>query len=150
MAIERLNTGTPTGASQVPFYDATNGQDRRASLADVAGVVQELLGGADDYISAYDTPSTGSTVSILPHIAGGSVFLILTPLATLATLTILLPLKDQCQHGQEVLVHSTQILTALTVDANGAGSSGAPTTLAAGGFFRLRFDAVNEAWYRIG
>lgn len=150
MAIEKLNTGTATGASQVPFYDPTNGQDRRASLLELAAVIQELLGAADDYISAYETPGTGDTVSILPFQAGGSVLMLLTPLATLATLTVQLPLKDQCQHGQELLLHSTQIVTALTVDANGAGISGAPTTLAAGGFFRLRFDAVNEAWYRIG
>lgn len=150
MAIERLNQGTATGASQLPFYDPTNGQDRKASLLELAAVIQELLGATDDYISAYDTPATGFTVSILPFQPGGSVFHLLTPLAPLASGTIVLPLKDQCQHGQEVMVHSTQTITALTVDGNGAGLSGAPTTLASGGFFRLRFDAVNEAWYRVG
>lgn len=150
MAIERLNTGTPTGACQVPFYDPTQGQDRKASLLDVAGVVQEMLGAPEDYISAYDTPTTGGTVSVLPFQNGGSVFMLLTPLVGLASLTVLLPLKDQCQHGQELLLHTTQTITALTVDGNGAGLYGAPTTLASGGFFRLRFDAVNEAWYRVG
>ena len=150
MAIEKLNVGTATGASQVPFYDSANGQDRRASLLELASVIQELLGAADDYISAYDTPTTGGTVSIVPFQAGGSVMMLLTPLATLATLTVLLPLTDQCQHGQELLLHSTQAITVLTVSGNGSDLSGAPTTLAAGGFFRLRFDAVNEAWYRVG
>jgi hypothetical protein len=28
--------------------------------------------------------------------------------------------------------------------------NGAPTTLAANAFFRLRFDGVFNAWYRIG
>lgn len=150
MAIERLNTGTPTGACQVPFYDPTQGQDRKASLLDVAGVVQEMLGAPEDYISAYDTPGTGNSVAVAPFQAGGSVFLLLTPVTSLAALTVQMPLKGLAQHGQEVLVHTTQAITALTVDGNGAGLSGAPTTLASGGFFRLRFDAVNEAWYRVG
>ena len=150
MAIERLNTGTPTGACQVPFYDPTQGQDRKASLLDVAGVVQELLGAADDFISAYDTPGTGNTVAVAPFQAGGSVFLLLTPVTSLAALTVQMPLNGLAQHGQEVLVHTTQAITTLTVDGNGSGVSGAPTSLPGGGFFRLRYDGVNRAWYRIG
>lgn len=150
MAIDRLNSGTPTGASQIPFYDATNGQDRKASLNEVATVVQELMGGVDDFISAYDTPATGFSVSIAPFQPGASVFLLITPLASLAAGTIVLPLLDQCIHQQQVLVHTTQAISTLTVNGNGAGTSGAPTSLAAAGFFRLQFDAVNAAWYRVG
>jgi hypothetical protein len=150
MAIDRLNARTPTGASQIPFFDPTNGQDAKASLNDVAEVVQELMGGVDDFISAYDTPATGFSISITPFNPGSSVFLLITPLATLAAGTIVMPLVDQCLHGQEVLCHTTQTITSLAFTGNGSGMSGAPTTLAAGGFFRLRFDAVNAAWYRVG
>lgn len=149
-AIDKLNEGTPTGASLIPFFDGTNSADRRASLNTVAGVVQELLGGVEDYISSYATPVTGDTVSIVPFTAGASCFLLLTPTTTLSTLTLLFPLTDQCQHGQEIIVHTVQAITTLTVNGNGSGKSGAPTTLAAGSFFRMRFDQVNEAWYRIG
>jgi hypothetical protein len=51
---------------------------------------------------------------------------------------------------QEILVNTTQAITALTINANGATIVGAPTTLAAGGFFRLRFDGVLDTWYRVG
>ena len=33
---------------------------------------------------------------------------------------------------------------------NGATVTGAPTSLSANGFFRLRFDAVASVWYRVG
>jgi hypothetical protein len=47
-------------------------------------------------------------------------------------------------------VNTTQAVTALTVAGNGATVNGAPTTLAANGFFRIRFDAVLDVWYRVG
>jgi hypothetical protein len=52
--------------------------------------------------------------------------------------------------GQELLVNSTQAVTTLTVAGNGATVAGAPTTLAANGFFRLKFEALVSTWYRVG
>jgi len=76
--------------------------------------------------------------------------LLLTPAATYAAGTIVLPEKTSCIDGQELMCTCTQIVTALTVSGNGATVNGAPTALAANGFFRLRFDAVFSAWYRVG
>ena len=55
-----------------------------------------------------------------------------------------------CKDGQEVLVTSTQAVTALTVSGNGSTVYGAPSALTANAFFKLRFDGVVKAWYRIG
>jgi len=49
-----------------------------------------------------------------------------------------------------VLVNCTQAVTTLTINGNGATVTGAPTTLAANAFFRLRFEAVAGVWYRVG
>jgi hypothetical protein len=78
------------------------------------------------------------------------VFLLLTPGGTYATGTIVLPALAECADGQEVLVTCTQIVTALTVSGNGSTVNGAPSALAANGFFRLRFDGVLDSWYRVG
>lgn len=152
MALQALSQGTPTAASQLPFYDPQNGADRRASLAQLAEVLQELLASSGQMVSQYAAPSaTGFGVQVAPFTEGGSVFLLLTPAAAYAAGTVTLPAVASCTHGQEVLVHSTQAVTALTVAGNGASVvSGAPTTLAAGGSFRLRFDAVLQGWYRAG
>lgn len=152
MSIERLSTGTPTSASQLPFYDTTNGQDRRASLSDVADVVQDLLSPSGGLITQYAAPSaTGFTVAISPPSNGTSVFLLLTPLAGYAAGTITLPLSSTCIDGQELLVHTTQSVTTLTISANGATAvNGGPSTLAQFAFFRLRYDAVHTSWYRVG
>lgn len=64
--------------------------------------------------------------------------------------TFTLPGADDRTDKQEVTLHTVQALSSLTVDGNGATVNGAPASLAANGFFRLRFDAQSVAWYRVG
>lgn len=64
--------------------------------------------------------------------------------------TFTLPGTDDRTDKQEVTLHTVQALSSLTVDGNGATVNGAPASLAANGFFRLRFDAQSVAWYRVG
>lgn len=149
MAIQRLNQGTPTTASQIPFADTQNGVDRRASLADIAAVLQDSLTPGAGFITQYASPgATGFSVTVSPPTAGASMFLLLSPGGAYAAGTVVLPSGVD---GQEVLVHCRQAVTTLTVTpASGASASGAPTTLAAGGYFRLRYDGVNALWCRVG
>jgi hypothetical protein len=152
MAIRNLNQGTPTSDSQIPFGDTPNGQDRRASLSDVAEVLAPLLPNANGaLVTQYAAPAaTGFTVLINPPDDGDSMYLLLTPNAGYAAGTITLPAAALCQDGQELLATCTQSVTALTVAGNGSTINGAPTTLAANGFFRLRFDGVLHTWNRVG
>jgi hypothetical protein len=76
--------------------------------------------------------------------------LIVTPAATLATGTILLPASTGTADKQLVTVTTSQEITGLTVDGNGATVVGAPTTLVLGGFFALKFDMTTNTWYRVG
>lgn len=151
MALNTLSQGTPSAASQIPFYDTGNGQDRRCSVAQLAEAMQAAVtGGA--LLTQYHAPAaTGWSVTVAPLSAGQSVWLLITPTAGFAAGAVTLPALATCVEGQEVLVTCTQAVTALTVAGNGATAvNGAPTTLAANGFFRLRFDAVLKSWFRIG
>lgn len=151
MAIERLNQGTPSAASQIPFYDAQNGQDRRMSVDQLATVLQTELTPAGGLITQYAAPNaTGFNVAIAPPTDGASMYLLLTPAGAYAAGTVTLPAQALCIDGQELLVSCTQAVTALTVAGNGSTVNGAPANLAANGFFRLRFDGVFKAWYRVG
>jgi hypothetical protein len=147
--INRLTEATPTSASQVPFYDPAAGVDRRASLS----AIGEALGvaAAAPLTTQYAAPNaTAFDVQIDPPEDGASVFLLLTPAAGYADGGITLPALADCVDGQEVLCSCTQAVTTFAVDGNGATVNGAPATLAANGFFRLRFDGVFSAWYRVG
>jgi len=147
--LQNLSQGTLTLASQVPFYDTTNGADRRASMADLAALVLAQSSSGDGFITQYESPTaTGFSVTVSPFVAGGSVFLLITPAADYASGTVVLPAG--AVHGQKVQVHSTQSVAALTVSGNGAAAvSGAPTALTDGSFFTMRYDGVTRGWYRV-
>jgi hypothetical protein len=136
-------------SDQVPIYSSGQGDARKASMSVIKSFVLSGATTSDDKVTQYAAPTaTGFSVNILD--AGSSVWLILTPLAGYAAGTLVLPAVANCVDRQEILVNTTQAVTTLTINANGATVIGAPTTLAANAFFRLRFDDVLNTWYRVG
>jgi hypothetical protein len=110
---------------------------------------QDGITANDDKITQYSSPSsTGFSVQV--NNASSSLFLLLTPTGAFAAGTLVLPVQANCIARQEILVFCAQAVTTLTINGNGSTVLGAPTTLAANGFFRLRFDNVNKIWYRVG
>lgn len=136
-------------SDQVPIYSSENGDARKASMATLLAFFAGQITANDDKISQYYAPSaTGFSLQI--NNDSESVWLILTPTGAFAAGTLVLPAVANCVDRQEILVNCTQAITTLTISGNGATVTGAPTTLAANGYFRLRFDAVTDTWYRVG
>jgi hypothetical protein len=132
------------GGDQVPVYDSDAGTARKASVSQFVAYFR----------SAFASPDVAVTIS--SPIAGfnqvlatsaTSIWLILTPAGTLATGTVTLPPVADCFDGQQVLVTSTESITALTVAGNGATVNGAPAALGIDGFFALRFNRLLSSWY---
>lgn len=148
--INQLSTvDTLSSGDLFPVYVSSEGDARKASATTVREFVLANASIADDKITQYAAPSaTGFTVTILN--GSDSIWLILLPTAGFAAGTLVLPLLANCVDKQEVLVNCTQAVTTLTVNGNGATVTGAPTSLAANGFFRLRFDKLAGVWYRVG
>lgn len=136
----------------IPIWSSENDDTRRVSITALVNFMQAQIAATNGFITKYAAPSaTGFSVATAPPVNGTSVFLLLTPVAGYAAGTIVLPAQDTCLDGQELLCACTQAVTALTVDGNGATSvNGAPTTLAANAFFRLRYDGISQAWHRVG
>jgi hypothetical protein len=148
-AINSLPQTDIAAADQVPFFSSANGSDRKTSVTQLSTAIQALLVGTG-MVTQYSAPSaTGFSVTIAPPTNGVSMWLLLTPAATYAAGTIVLPAASSCIDGQEVAVTCTQIVSSLTVSGNGATVNGAPTALTANQAFRLRFDGVFGAWYPI-
>lgn len=149
MAIERLSFKDAL-TSATDFAINVNGRDYRITTADVLEFMQDNISVApDDKITQYSAPSSNG-FSVQINDDSDSVWLILTPTAGFAAGTIVLPAVANAEDKQEILVNCTQSVTTLTITGNGATVTGAPTTLAANAFFRLRFDAVADVWYRVG
>jgi hypothetical protein len=126
-----------------PFWSQENGDTMRAS-SDVMKKYFFPLAGNDS--TQYAAPTaTGFSVTITGI---ANAWLILTPIAGYAAGTVVMPIDPIDQ--QRVTVNCTQAITALTVSGNGKGIAGAPSTIAANGFFFMRYDAVLGTWFRVG
>ena len=152
MAYDRKLSATDALAAGDYFslFKQSAGDWRGAPVSLLQSYMQaNLTFSGTEFTKQYSAPATGATATVLDSSA--NVWLIVTPLNTIATLTITLPATANCIDQQEVLVVCSQIVSALTVSGNGATAvNGAPTALTANGFFRLKYDAATTTWYRAG
>lgn len=138
----------------IAVWSNANGDTRKASLSALVTLMQASITTSRFQTQYYAPQATGFVVTagaatnLTP---GNSYFLLITPGGAYASGAVQMPEVSTCKDGQEVLCSCTLAVTSLTVSGNGATAVvGAPTTLAAGGFFRMRFDAVFKSWYRVG
>lgn len=131
----------------IVIWSTANGDTRKASLSAMRSF---LNGSGSEEQTQYAAPSaTGFTVTIAER-DGRDVWLALTPVAGYAEGTIVFPAATNSEHGQEIVVNCTQSVGTLTTSSSGGTVTGAPTSLSANGFFRVKFDAVTKTWYRVG
>lgn len=139
---------TLSGGDQLPIYSPNNGDARRTPLSALLAYFQATFAAPTLATNLY-TPGTGFNVAV-PTPVSQQQWMVVQPAGTLASGTITLPLNTNTPDGMEVLVTTTQQITAFTLAANGAAAVyGAPTTLAAEDFFRVRFVQATNSWYRI-
>ena len=133
---------------QVPVYSPNNGDARRLPVSALLQYFQQTFASPTLATNVY-TPGTGFNVAVPTPVAAQQ-WMLIQPAGTLALGTITLPLNTQTPDGTEVLVTTTQQITGFTLALNGATAAyGAPSTLAAEDFFRMRFVAATNSWYRI-
>jgi hypothetical protein len=140
--------GQVSPGDQVPVYSPNNGDARRLPVSALLQYFQQTFASPTLATNVY-TPGTGFNVAVPTPIAAQQ-WMLIQPAGTLALGTITLPLNTQTPDGTEVLVTTTQQITGFTLALNGATAAyGAPSTLAAEDFFRMRFVQSTNSWYRI-
>lgn len=140
--------GQVSPGDQVPVYSPNNGDARRLPVSALLQYFQQTFASPTLATNVY-TPGTGFNVAVPTPVAAQQ-WMLIQPAGTLALGTITLPLNTQTPDGTEVLVTTTQQITGFTLALNGATAAyGAPSTLAAEDFFRMRFVQATNSWYRI-
>ena len=138
-----------SGGDLLPIYVPNNGDARKVSVTQLLTYFQTVFAAPTVSTNLY-TPGAGFNVTV-PTPVSEQQWRLLQPAGTLATGTITLPLNTGTPDGTQLLVTTTQIITAFTLALNGAAAAfGAPTTLAANAFFTMRFYQATNSWYRIG
>jgi hypothetical protein len=141
--VSQLSTG-----DQIPVYNTVNGDARRASLATMLDFFEQTFASPTVAVNFY-TPATGFSIAV-PTPISQQQWVILQPAGTLATGTITLPLNTGTPDGTEILITTTQQITAITIGLNGATAVyGLPTVLQAGAGVRLRWYQGSNSWYSI-
>lgn len=141
-----LNT-VSTG-DQIPVYTPNNGDARRMPINALLQLFQQQFA-APTLSTQFATPGTGFNVAVQTPVSQQQ-WLLIQPAGTLAAGTVTLPLNTQTPDGTEVLITTTQQITSFTLALNGAAAAyGAPSTLSAEDFFRVRYYANTNSWYRI-
>lgn len=132
----------------LPIYVPNNGDARKVSIGQLLAFFQQQFA-APTLATQLATPGTGFNVAVQTPVSEQQ-WLILQPAGTLASGTVTPPLNTQTPDGTELLITTTQQITAFTFALNGAAAAyGVPSTLAAEDFFRVRYYAATNSWYRI-
>jgi hypothetical protein len=133
---------------QIPVYSPNNGDARRLPISQLLTYFEQTFASPDIATNIY-TPGTGFNITVPTPTAPQ--WMLIQPAGTLASGTVTLPLNTQTPSGTEVLITTTQQITAFTLAANGAANLyGEPSTLAAEDVFRMRYVQATNSWYRIG
>jgi hypothetical protein len=143
------SVSTVSSGDQIPVYTPSNGDARRMSVSALLSYFQQSFASPTMSVNLY-VPATGFNQTV-PTPVSQRQWVLLQPAGGLATGTITFPLNTGVVDGTEVLITTTQTITAFTLAANGASAIYGPvTTLAAGGFVHYRFYQATNSWYRIG
>ena len=144
--INQLSTLSSLSSSdKLIVYSSDNGDARKASLNTLMSYVEDQFASPD--FETVITAPTSSGFNIQMPVYTTSVWEIINPTGTFAAGTLTLPAPADCFDGQEIIVCTTQVITAFTLDGNGSTLVGTPTSLGAGAFFTIRHNAIQDKWY---
>lgn len=138
---------TLSGGDQLPVYATSNGDARKASITTLVDYFQQTF--ADPNYSVVINAPTNSGFNIALAASAQSIWLIINPTGTFAAGSVTLPPVADCFDGQEILIISTQTISAFTTNGNGATLVGVPASLGAGSSFTIRFNLLQQTWYTI-
>ena len=152
---QRLSSTDKINAGDIlSLYKQTAGDWRGTAVSLLQAYLQANLtfptGGVVDFTKQYFAPGVTGFTAVITN-GGGNYWLILAPSMTFAAGAITLPAVANLVDNQEVMVTCSTQVTTLTINLNGASAiQNGPVSLAAGDFFKLKYDASGLTWYRVG
>ncbi len=145
--INQLSTSSQlAGGDQIVTYSSANGDARKSSLTALVDYFETAFANPTFEVQTFAPVSTGFTATLTASAA--SIWAIISPTGAFATGTVVLPALASSVDGQEIIITSTQGITALTVNGNGATVTGVPSGLPpGGGTIGLRFNSLASTWF---
>jgi len=133
---------------QFAVYTPNNGDARRLPVSSLLTYFQQTFASPTLAVNLY-VPATGFNIAAPTPVAQQQ-WILLQPAGPLAAGTVTLPLDTLTPDGTEILITSTQTITAFSIGLNGAAAIyGGVTTLTAGAAVRYRYYESTNSWYNI-
>jgi hypothetical protein len=137
-----------SAGDQIPVYTPNNGDARRLPISQLLTYFQATFASPTVATNLF-TPGTGFNITV-PTPVSEQQWILFQPAGTLAAGTLTFPLNTATPDGTEILITSTQIITAFTININNAAAIfGAVSTLLAGTAVRYRYYQATNSWYNI-
>ena len=137
-----------SGGDLLPVYVSNNGDARKVSITQLLQYFEQTFAAPTVATNLY-TPGTGFNITV-PTPTSEQQWMVIQPAGTLAAGTVTLPLNTGVPDGTQVLITSTQTITAFTLALNGAAAIfGNVSTLTAGAAVCYRFYQATNSWYNI-
>jgi hypothetical protein len=137
-----------SGGDQLPIYVPNNGDARKVSVSQLLAYFQTVFAAPTVSTTLY-TPGAGFNITV-PTPVSEQQWMLIQPAGTLATGTVTLPLNTGVPDGTQVLITSTQTITAFTIALNGAAAIfGDVSTITAGNAVQYRYYLATNSWYNI-
>jgi hypothetical protein len=146
VTINQLSTISSLSAGdKLVVWSSDNGDSRKASLS----VLMDYIEGnfASREFTTVITAPTSSGFNIQLDAQTEDIFVIINPTGPFLAGTVTLPATADCFDGQRIDMATSQGITTFTLNGNGSTVVGPPGSLGAGGFFSLRFNALQSTWY---
>lgn len=141
-------TDVIVSGDQFVTFKLSNGDNRKVAASVLLSYMQGNLS-LPSFTTQYSSPTiTGETILVTG--LGIDIYLLITPTDGFATMVIVLPLLSTLIDKQEILITCSKQVTSLTINPNGAIVQGDPSSIIADGFFKIRYDAINTTWRRVG
>jgi hypothetical protein len=145
-SINNLPTASPLSLSDLMvLWSSANSGNAKASLSAVLTLFKASFV-SPDFTTMIVAPTVSGFNQQIGEVSTNT-WLIINPTGAFAAGTVTLPPLASCFDGQQILVTTSNSIAALTVTGNGSDVVGEPSSLGVGGFFALRFNLLQEAWY---
>ena len=141
-------------SDRLKYCSSNNNDERSTSFSQINELFNDTNGSlfVSKMVSQQEVPANGGSTQITD--SDQNTHLIARPAATIASHTFVFPISSGSSpstvDGQEIVVTTSNDISSVTFDGNGATVQGAPATMTADSFNRWRFDADFTQWIRIG
>lgn len=142
---------TLAAGDQIPVYDSSNGDARKASMTVMQAFMQDNLTFGEDFIPIFTIVGTTDIIGVITAnltAVDYNVHVIITDASFPLGFIVAFPTTPIDK--QEMLFNTTNAIASITAADPQPTTVGYPSSLAAGGFFRMKYDLNSDTWNRVG